>query len=120
MDPVSIVGLVSSCSAIGQKLAIKLVDLHDLRGKFQTVGDSITMLSSQVTLTNPTLSQLRGWPEKSAKLSDGLRSGLSASLEAYNLVTKGIQDHVSRVKLDGSGSIGFRRKIRHLWDEKTV
>jgi hypothetical protein len=121
MDPVTIVTLVGSCTAIAQRLAATLVDLNDLRGRYKNVEQSIVMLSSQVALTNATISQLREWLEKPMPKSSQVNTELQSSLDACELVVSGIQDHISRVKVNSaSGKLRFTGRIRHLWDENTV
>lgn len=61
MEPVSILGLLSSAGTIATAIAITIKTLSDLRGQYQDADVRIRLLIGELSTVKSALSQINDW-----------------------------------------------------------
>ncbi|CZR67600.1 uncharacterized protein PAC_17499 [Phialocephala subalpina] len=121
MDPVSIVGLVGTCLAIGGKIVSISTGLQQIVGTFKAADKDIARVSNQLKLFNSAIELLRVWLDRNRSLASELRETLKTAFEHCEVIVSDIEEQVQAVLPEpGQSTSSFRRKINHLWNEQAV
>jgi len=121
IEPISILSLVGTCLTVGTKAFDVSRGLHDIITALSNSDKDIARLSNQVDLFSCAITQLRAWLAQDPSLSSHLRETLSQSLEHAIIVFLDIEKYVIQViPKPGEATVGFRRRVRHLWNENAI
>jgi len=116
MEPISIISLVVTCTAIATKLVTIIKSLNNIVAK---TDRSAARLAAQLRLFGATVNQLQQWLNKGTAISTGLKATMQLSLQSCTGIITDIDEHVNRVMLP-TGGVGAIGKARHHWDGKTI
>jgi ABC-type transporter Mla subunit MlaD len=121
MDPVSIVGLVGSCLAIGGNIVSVITGLQQIVKAFKEADKNIAQLSTQLDLFNATIEQLRIWLNDNRSLSSSLRNTMKTAFENCDVIVSDIEERVQAVQRQpGESESSFGRKVKHLWNDNAI
>ena len=127
MDPFfitsSVVGLTATCVQTAKAL-------HDIRNKFQTANLTISAICTETTVISASLSQLQSSMlinteglSKKLKERPEFEATLDNALTGCYVVFDVLQAEIRKyteISHFGSSDIGFRAKIRYVWNESTM
>lgn len=124
MDPITIVGLVGTCTAIASRLGALVESLPRVVASYRDVKRSILRLGNQLRLFHGSIDELRKYLQSSTRVSARVKTNLSASLDSCTVIIEDMQRHVQKVTGgDGGGArgnVGVLGRARHVWDESFV
>ena len=123
MDPITILGLVSTCTTIASRVASLVESLPRVVASYRDVERSVLRLGNQLGLFQGSVDELRQYLQRSARLSARVKTTLSASLGSCADIVEDMQRHVRKVT-GGEGAaaadVGVIGRARHVWDETFV
>jgi ABC-type transporter Mla subunit MlaD len=121
MVPVSIVGLVGSCLAIGGNIVSVTTGLQQIVKAFKEADKNIAQLSNQLDLFNATIEQLRIWLNDNRSLSSSLRNTMKTAFENCDVIVSNIEERMQAVQRQpGESELSFGRKVTHLWNDNAI
>ncbi|ETS79432.1 hypothetical protein PFICI_09285 [Pestalotiopsis fici W106-1] len=121
MDPVTGIGLASSCLGIITKIVSMGKQLDTFVKDFRSAPKDIIRLSEQLSIFREVLAQLEAWLKQRPDISLSMSGTVRKSLTECAIIIEDIHSHVLSVSpKPGEDSIGFWRRIRHLWAEDHV
>lgn len=124
MDPVSIIGLLSSAGTIATAITVTIKSLSDLRGKYQDADVGIRLLISELSTVKSALNQINDWThylDDTHRQADVVEA-LTVSLEGCQLAIDALAEEV-RSLLRGAmpdSSLGFRTRTRYAWGQSSL
>lgn len=120
MGPVTIVSLVATCATLATKAATAANSLDAFVKSYRAVDRSVYSLATTLRLFGESLSQLQGWLEGNCVLSRSLKRTIQSSVQDFRIILDDLEEHVSSVQPRNGQDIGFRERIKHLWNNKNV
>lgn len=121
MDPVSIVGLVGSCIAIGGKVVSITAGLQQIIKAFKEADKNIARLSTQLGLFNVTIEEIRIWLDRNQSLSSSFRKTMKTAFENCDVIVSDIEKRVQDVQPQlGESESSFGRKLKHMWNDNAI
>jgi hypothetical protein len=124
MDPVSILGLLSSAGTIATAIAVTIKTLSDLRGQYQDADVRIRLLIGELSTVKSALSQINDWAhylDDTHRQADVVEA-LQVSLEGCQLAIDALSEEVKSL-LKGAtpdSSLGFRTRTRYVWGQSSL
>lgn len=123
MDPVSAIALAASIAQLGVGVAKTLNALCSLRKKYKEASFTVSMLISQLSTIKAALDQVTEWVTTSlvhAPQHQQLVSDLELAVEGCKLMILVLGNHVDRLELSESASLGHWATIQDIWDEGSM
>jgi len=124
MDPLSIIGLLSTAGTIATTITFTIKSLSDLRGQFQDADVRIRLLIGELSTVKSALNQINDWArylDDTHRQADVVEA-LKVSLDGCQLAIDALAEEV-RLLLRGAtpnSSLGFRTKRRYAWSESSL
>ena len=126
MDPISVIGLLSTAGTIASTITITIKRLSDIRGQLRDADVRIRLLIGELSAVKSALNQINDWTHY---LDDNHRQadvvqGLQISLEGVQLATDALAEKV-RLLLGGTTpesplTQDVRLRIRYAWKESSL
>lgn len=126
MDPVSIIGLLSTAGTIAATVTCTIKSLSQLRGQYEDADLRIRLLIGELSAVKSALTQIHDWTHY---LDDGHKQrdvleGLQISLDGCQLAMDALAEEINLLLVgtssgDGSG-MGFKRRAKYVWNENTL
>ena len=121
MDPVSIIGLVGSCVAIGDKIGSITTGLQQIVKAFKEADKNIPHLSTQLGMFNVEIEQFRIWLDKNRSLSSSFRKTMKTAFENCEVILSEIEERVQAVQPQpGELESSFVQKVKHLCNDNAI
>ena len=125
MDPVSVVGLVATCTSLVGTIIKTQSALSDLHGKIKTSEIIISSLASQLRALEASASELESFLKCRApflnrrdKFCTALEQSLTSTASIVDLLWDEVSDASSAID-EGRGLTRWRR-AKHVWNEGTI
>ena len=125
MDPISIVGLLSTAGSIATAITVTIRRLSELRGQLQDADVRIRLLIGELSAVKSALNQINDWTHY---LDDNHRQadvvqGLQISLEGVQLAMDTLAEEV-RLLMESSSpdssQAHMRFRIKYAWNESNL
>ena len=123
MDPVSVIGLLSALAQLVDMTCNVTLGLNGIRSKYKSADLTIDLLIGQLTTLKAALGQITQWV--STSLTDLSSQGqlvedLNTSTEGCRILMLVLEHYVEEQVRRGSEAMGVIRKVKYLFDEKTI
>lgn len=124
MDPLSVIGLLSTAGTIATTITVTIKSLSDLRGQIQDADIRIRLLIGELSTVKSALNQINDWThylDDTHRQADVVEA-LKVSLEGCQLAIEALAEEV-RSLLKGAtpdSSLGFRKRTRYAWSESSL
>ena len=126
MDPISIVGLLSTAGTIASTITFTIKSLSELRGQIKDADLRIRLLIGELSTVKSALNQINDWTHylddthQQADIVEGLR----VALEGIELAMNALASEVASLLEDNSPDVGlsqgFRMRARYAWNERSL
>ena len=120
MEPVSV---ATSILAIIKGITTIVESLNDLKPAYEGVNLSVTLLISQLSTLKAALGQISEWVTTrlyAVPKHEQLVADLSTSVEGCEVLILVLDEQIQRVQPDGTEGLGFRNKLRYMWDDDKI
>lgn len=124
MDPVSIIGLLTTAATIASSITVTIKDLSQLKGQYKEADVRIRLLIGELSTVKSALTQINDWThylDDTHRQADVVEA-LKVSLEGCQLAIDALAEEV-RTLLKGAmpdSSLGFRIRARYAWSEVSL
>ena len=123
MEPITIIGLLSTAGALTSEITITIKSLSELRQRYKDADVRVRLLIGELSTVKSALTQINDWThylDDTHRQADVVQ-GLKISLEGCQLAIDALSEEV-RLLLGGespnlSASPGFRLRARYAWSE---
>jgi hypothetical protein len=118
MDPVSIVGLISSCLSIADGACATIKNVRSLVHSYAQANQRIELISSRINTIRMALSNIESWAREKASratLVSPTGASLEQSISCCVIVITAINKHVSACQ-----TMGVKQRIQYLLSEGVI
>ena len=126
MEPISVIGLLSTAGTLASAITVTIKSLSDLRGQYKDADLRIRPLIGELSTVKSALTQINDWThylDDTHQQSDVV-AGLKISLEGCQLALDALAEEVQSLLggaiPDSSLSMGFRMRTRYVWSESSL
>ena len=126
MDPVSIIGLLSTAGTIATTITYTIKTLSQLRGQYEDADIRMRLLIGELSTVKSALSQIHDWThylDDTHKQVDVLE-GLQVSLDGCQLAMNALAEEVNLLLVGNTpekgSNMGFKGRVKYAWNENTL
>lgn len=123
MEPLSIVGAVSSIVAIIEVATRCISSLRALQQRWTGADWTVNLLVLQLATLKAALDQIREWSAENLSTEPQhhqLVMDLDTSLESCKILIAVIDSHVSTLKWDEADTLMFESKAKAVWKDQSI
>ncbi|KAF4630257.1 hypothetical protein G7Y89_g7892 [Cudoniella acicularis] len=120
MDPVSVIGLVSSLVSICDVIRGSLSRLRTLQSNFKSSSLDVSLLIGQLNTLKAALDQTIEWVSSSlvnVPHHQQLVTDLNISLESCQILVSILEDRIVKLEWDIKGNLDFKAKLTFAWEK---
>ena len=126
MDPISVIGLLSTAGTIASTITVTIKRLSDIRGQLRDADVRIRLLIGELSAVKSALTQINDWThylDDSHRQADVVQ-GLQISLEGVQLAMDALAEEV-RLMLgsmtpESTLTQDVRLRIKYAWKESSL
>ena len=126
MDPISVIGLLSTAGTIASTITVTIKRLSDIRGQLRDADVRIRLLIGELSAVKSALNQINDWThylDDSHRQADVVQ-GLQISLEGVQLAMDALAEEV-RLMLgsttpESTLTQDVRLRIKYAWKESSL
>ena len=125
MEPISVIGLLSTAGTLASAITVTIKSLSDLRGQYKDADLRIRLLIGELSTVKSALTQINDWThylDDTHQQSDVV-AGLKVSLEGCQLALDALAEEVQSLlggAIPDSRSMSFRMRTRYVWSESSL
>ncbi|RDL41329.1 Transducin (Alpha subunit), insertion [Venustampulla echinocandica] len=123
MDPISVIGLAESLVGISDIIAKSLRRLINLQSRYRSASLVVSLLIGQLTTLKAAVNQITEWAGSSlfnTPKNEQVVADLKTSLESCKLLILVLEERISQLERDTSGSLNVKGKVEFLWEESDL
>ncbi|KAI4103194.1 MAG: hypothetical protein L6R37_003948 [Teloschistes peruensis] len=126
MDPVSILGLITTAGTIASAITRTIRDLSDLRAQYTDADLRVRLLIKELSTIKSSLTQINDWAHflDTTDNQAELRDALQVALDGVELAMGALAEEVQKLVPDPSATsrvdMGYRQRTRYVWNEDTM
>jgi len=123
MEPLSIVGAVSSIVAITEVATRCISSLRTLQQRWTGADWTVNLLVGQLATLKAALFQIREWSAENLSTEPQhhqLVMDLDTSLESCKILIAVIDSHVSTLEWDEADTLTFESKAKAVWKDQSI
>lgn len=126
MDPVSILGLITTAGTIANAITKTIRDLSDLRAQYTDADLRVRLLIKELSTIKSSLTQINDWAHflDTTNNQAELRDALQVALDGVELAMGALAEEVQKLVPDPSATsrvdMGFRARTKYVWNEVTM
>ena len=126
MEPVSILGLLSTAGALASTITASIKSLSDLRNQYKDADVRIRLLIGELSTVKSALTQINDWTHylddthRQIDVVEGLRVSLEGCQLALDALAEEVRSLLGGAPLESSANPGLRARTRYVWSESSL
>lgn len=126
MEPISVIGLLSTAGTLASTITIAIKNLSDLRGHYKDADVRIRLLIGELSTVKSALTQINDWTHylddthRQADVVEGLKVSLEGCQLALDTLAEEVRSLLGGVIPGSSASPGFRMRTQYIWSESSL